>query len=290
PFDYQRLAGYPGVAAAGTLKSVGIVIPKALYKLQVVGFGVCPRTSDPKLVKISVVKEPSSMWVVEVFTLSRRIWETVYMGAPFKSCDLIWIQVSIDGVIYWRAYDDEDLDVGFRSNFIISFDLKSDTFGEVRLLERLVYTDYLLLANMNESLVLLEYNDEPSVCGVWMRKDAAANQHLMGGKVALLCQAIHCFVLPVYMFIQCCSVGSLDFLDFCVMVQLIIVENSSSQWEALLKSPVSGMLITYSFTVQCATMPTAVERLARKYLRNTLLEVELEKTIPHPLGGGVRPA
>ncbi|GJX46950.1 zinc finger A20 and AN1 domain-containing stress-associated protein 1-like protein, partial [Tanacetum coccineum] len=71
----------------------------------------------------------------------------------------------------------------------------------------------------------------------------------MGAKMALLCQAIHCFVLPVYTFIQCCSVGSLDFHDLCVTVQLI-VENSSSQWEALLKSPVSGMLITYSFTVQ----------------------------------------
>nr|GEW15636.1 DEAD-box ATP-dependent RNA helicase 21 [Tanacetum cinerariifolium] len=116
-------------------KSVGIVITNALYKLQVFGFGVCPRTSDSKLVKISVVKESSSMWVVEC------------------------------------AYDDEDLDNGLRSNFIISFDLKSDTFGEVCLPERLVYTHYLLLANMNESLVLLEYNDEPSVCGVWMRKD-----------------------------------------------------------------------------------------------------------------------
>nr|GEV78153.1 hypothetical protein [Tanacetum cinerariifolium] len=115
-------------------KSVGIVIPKALYKLQVVGFGVCPRTSDPKLVKISVVKKLSSMWVVEVFTLSRRIWETIYMDAPFKSCDLVWIQLAC-------------------------------------LPERLVYTHYLLLANMNESLVLLEYNDEPAVCGVWMRKD-----------------------------------------------------------------------------------------------------------------------
>nr|GEW24757.1 hypothetical protein [Tanacetum cinerariifolium] len=158
----------------GLRKSVGIVIPKALYKLQVVGFGVCPRTSDPKLVKISVVKEPSSMWVVEVFTLSRRVWETVYMDAPFKSCDLVWIQVSIDGVIYGRAYDDEDLDDGLRSNFIISFDLKSYKFGEVCLPERLVYTQFLLLANMNESLVLLEYNDEEnglSVCSMWMRKD-----------------------------------------------------------------------------------------------------------------------
>nr|GEW60159.1 hypothetical protein [Tanacetum cinerariifolium] len=84
----------------------------------------------------------------------------------------MWVgEVSIDGVIYWRAYDDKDLDDGLRSNFIISFDLKSDTFGEVCLPERLVYTHYLFLANMNESLVLLEYNDELLVCGMWMRKD-----------------------------------------------------------------------------------------------------------------------
>nr|GFA48000.1 hypothetical protein [Tanacetum cinerariifolium] len=102
-------------------KSVGIVIPKALYKLQVVGFRFCPRFYR---------------WV-----------------------------------IYWHAYDDKDLDDGLRYNFIIWFDLKSDTFGEVCLPERLVYTHYLLQANMNESLVLLEYNDEPSVCGVWMRND-----------------------------------------------------------------------------------------------------------------------
>ncbi|GJS94073.1 DEAD-box ATP-dependent RNA helicase 21 [Tanacetum coccineum] len=62
-----------------------MAVIKALYKRQVVGFGVCPRTNDPKLVKISVVKKPSIMWVVEV---------------------------SIDGVIYWRAYDDEELDDG----------------------------------------------------------------------------------------------------------------------------------------------------------------------------------
>nr|GEU85484.1 hypothetical protein [Tanacetum cinerariifolium] len=85
----------------------------------------------------------------------------------------MWVvEVSIYGVIYWCDFDDEDLDDGLRSNFIISFDLESDTFGELACLpERLVYTHYLLLANMNKSLVLLEYNDEPSVCGVWMRKD-----------------------------------------------------------------------------------------------------------------------
>ncbi|GJW06937.1 putative pentatricopeptide repeat-containing protein [Tanacetum coccineum] len=68
-------------------KSVGIVIPIPKSGYIVVGFGVCPDTSDPKLVKTNVDKI-SSMWDVDVFTLSTRVWKTVYMGAPFKSCDL----------------------------------------------------------------------------------------------------------------------------------------------------------------------------------------------------------
>ncbi|GKD45585.1 DEAD-box ATP-dependent RNA helicase 21 [Tanacetum coccineum] len=109
--------------------SVGIVIRNALYTREVVGFGVCPRTSDHK----GIHKAPPRI-------------------------------VSIDGVIYWRAYDDVELDDEFRSNFIISFDLKNDKFGEVCLPERLVYTHHLLVANVNESLVLLEYNDEGEMC------------------------------------------------------------------------------------------------------------------------------
>ncbi|GKA90049.1 hypothetical protein Tco_0811861 [Tanacetum coccineum] len=54
------------------------------------------------------------------------------MDAPFKSCHLAWNQVSIDGVIYWRAYDHIEL--------------------------------------INGSLALLDYNDEDET-GLWMRKD-----------------------------------------------------------------------------------------------------------------------
>ncbi|GJS59165.1 F-box domain containing protein [Tanacetum coccineum] len=153
-------------------KYVGIVIPNALDRYIVIGFGVCPDTSDPKLVKISVIVTPS-MWVVEVFTLSARVWKTVYMGAPFKSCEMVWNQVFVDGVIYWRVFDDIDLDVGLRSNYIISFDLKTEKFGEVSLPEKLVRTYRLVVEKVNESLGLLEYYDEGemSVCGVWTRKD-----------------------------------------------------------------------------------------------------------------------
>ncbi|GJV14802.1 hypothetical protein Tco_1360125 [Tanacetum coccineum] len=60
------------------------------------------------------------------------------MDAPFKSCHLAWNQ--------------------------------SDKFGEVCLPERLVYTHLWLVANLNESLALLDYNDEDET-GLWMRKD-----------------------------------------------------------------------------------------------------------------------
>ncbi|GKD68939.1 putative pentatricopeptide repeat-containing protein [Tanacetum coccineum] len=139
-------------------KSVGIVvIPKAGYKHTIVGFGVCPDTSDPKLVKISVSYKIHSMWEVDVFTLSTRVWKTVSTGAPFKLCDLTWFHVFVNRVIYFRASDFNFVNqVG--SNFIISFDLKSEKLDEVCLPERLVHTRVLDVAKVNESLGLLEYS------------------------------------------------------------------------------------------------------------------------------------
>ncbi|GJZ57077.1 zinc finger, CCHC-type containing protein [Tanacetum coccineum] len=125
-------------------KSVGIVIPKASNMKTIVGFGVCPDTSDLKLV---------------------------------RSVSLKYL-VFVDGVIYFHAYDDASLDQGLLFNFVISFDFKSEKFGEVCLPERLVHTPYLAMAKVNESLGLLEYYDEGGmkVCGVWSRKDGANNQ------------------------------------------------------------------------------------------------------------------
>ncbi|GJW91679.1 F-box domain containing protein [Tanacetum coccineum] len=151
-------------------KCVSIVIPNVLpfpHGHTAIGFGVCPDTSDPKLVKINVnkIKIPYT-WVVEVCTLSTRVWKIVYMGAPFKSCDLMWDHVHIDGIIYWRGE-------GLWSNYIILFDLKREKFGEVSLSERLARAYNLVVAKVNESLCLLEYYNEgeTSVCGVWTMKD-----------------------------------------------------------------------------------------------------------------------
>ncbi|GJU27384.1 F-box domain containing protein [Tanacetum coccineum] len=149
-------------------KYVSIVIPNVSrypgYAV-IIGFGVCPDdTSDPKLVKINVnkIKIPYT-WVVEVFTFSTRVWKTVYMGAPFKLCDLIWDHVFIDGIIYWRIHT-PGVDEGFSSNYIISFDLKREKFYEVSLRERLARSHGLLvLAKVTESLHLLEYYIEGEI-------------------------------------------------------------------------------------------------------------------------------
>ncbi|GKD25991.1 zinc finger, CCHC-type containing protein [Tanacetum coccineum] len=97
-----------------------------------------------------------------------------------KSCSytLLEYRPTIHGVIYFHAYDDASLDQGLLFNFVISFDFKSEKFGEVCLPERLVHTPYLAMAKVNESLGLLEYYDEGGmkVCGVWSRKDGANNQ------------------------------------------------------------------------------------------------------------------
>ncbi|GJU08821.1 F-box domain containing protein [Tanacetum coccineum] len=151
-------------------KCVGIVIPNVLRSkvgYTRIGFGVCPRTNDPKLVKINVVQTPSICWEVQVFTLSSRVWKTVFTGAPLRSCTLMSEHVFVDAIIYWST----------RGSFILSFDLKSDKFGEVSIPERFVRTYGQRVVKVNGSLGLLEYNKEGEmwVCGVWMRKDHVNN-------------------------------------------------------------------------------------------------------------------
>ncbi|GKC31373.1 F-box domain containing protein, partial [Tanacetum coccineum] len=166
--------GFADIWNPSIRKSVSILIPNVLKdtngdRYTVIGFGVCPDdTSDPKLVKINV--NATYTWVVEVFTLSTRVWQTVYRGTPFKSCALTADQVFIDGIIYWQTVG---LDEGLWSNYIISFDLKREKFGEVSLSERLARAYNLVVAKVNESLCLLEYYNEgeTSVCGMWTMKD-----------------------------------------------------------------------------------------------------------------------
>ncbi|XP_076928470.1 putative F-box protein At1g47790 [Bidens hawaiensis] len=103
-------------------KSIGIMLP---YEYHAIGFGVCPKTSDLKIVKMTC---DSDNWLAEVFTLSSRAWRSVSWNLPYKSLEFTDSQVVIDGVIHWQAYD-----IATRNCRIISFDLTSEEFGEVDL-------------------------------------------------------------------------------------------------------------------------------------------------------------
>ncbi|GKF10710.1 putative F-box domain-containing protein [Tanacetum coccineum] len=69
-------------------KSVGILTPSKprLYiveylselRMSCIGFGVCPETNDPKIVKINTVDgSPYGYWEVQVYTLSSKVWKRI---------------------------------------------------------------------------------------------------------------------------------------------------------------------------------------------------------------------
>ncbi|KAF5797356.1 putative F-box domain-containing protein [Helianthus annuus] len=133
-------------------KSVGIEIPDRADI--VIGFGVCPKTSDPKILKISRFVDSEAEATAEVFTLSSRAWRNVPMNMPFKSKSLQFFntQVVIDGVIYWLTYDN------ITDKFTIySFDLASEEFGEA---VDFPYSFGRLynISKINDSLVVLSHH------------------------------------------------------------------------------------------------------------------------------------
>nr|GEU77435.1 hypothetical protein [Tanacetum cinerariifolium] len=103
----------------------------------VVGFGVCLKTNDVKILMVN--SSIPTRWVVKVFTLSSRAWRSLSFDPSFKSCDLSWDQ--------------------------------TEMFGQVRLLDIIVHSEYLRLSKRNECLTVVEYSHEGGI-GVWMIKDS----------------------------------------------------------------------------------------------------------------------
>ncbi|XP_071735479.1 putative F-box protein At1g47790 [Rutidosis leptorrhynchoides] len=161
-------------------KSIDIVVPNVLdWPYQTfVGFGVCPRTNDPKLVKISNNRNPLEIdysipcipWQVEVFTLSSGIWRSPLINVPRKAIVLSQSLEVIDGFIYWLAYKRiRNIDLTW-CNLIMSFDVTSEEFNEVYLPNSLTYDRSIDLysSTLKESLVVLEFDNGREVYGVWM--------------------------------------------------------------------------------------------------------------------------
>ncbi|XP_076949299.1 uncharacterized protein LOC143621898 [Bidens hawaiensis] len=130
----------------------------------VIGFGVCRETIDPKIVKIKHIYPWSHLesgtcipWQVEVFALSTGVWRSPYNNPPRKSIEFVGLQVVVDGSLYWLATDAVRSYGEFRSyNLIISFDITSERFREVKLSNSLAHHSIwnLSVSKLRESLVV----------------------------------------------------------------------------------------------------------------------------------------
>lgn len=151
-------------------KTVTIVVPSSRpdvlpYYNTILGFGVCPRTSDPKLVKITFNCRYRKEYAtipnqVEVFSLSSGLWKPPLSSSklPRKSIRYMYSQVAVNEFIYWLAIDMFSLDWKDQCyRLIMSFDLTSEEFTEVYLPQSLASCNpHVCISKLNESLVVLE--------------------------------------------------------------------------------------------------------------------------------------
>lgn len=117
-------------------KSFGIAVPSFSCPSQLVyGFGVCPITSDPTVVKI--LQTRNKPWHVEVFTLSSGVWNVIPIGnLPRQSIELEpSTRVFIDRFMYWAACEATFADNGevTTNHMVVSLDLITMEFKVVDL-------------------------------------------------------------------------------------------------------------------------------------------------------------
>nr|XP_043634486.1 putative F-box only protein 10 isoform X1 [Erigeron canadensis] len=159
-------------------KSVAIAVPNILDppNVTVIGFGVCPNTSDLKLVKFAYVFDSLDLnfenpsWQADVFTLSSGEWRRLVLNLPSNSIMAVTQnQVDVNGFIYWRyigKISEDEVDM------IMSVDMAGEEVTQVCLPATLALkTDInLSISKLRECLVVLECNTkaEKRVYGVWM--------------------------------------------------------------------------------------------------------------------------
>ncbi|XP_071712737.1 F-box protein CPR1-like [Rutidosis leptorrhynchoides] len=147
-------------------KSVRIDIPNLDNRIMVVGFGVCPNTSDIKLVKIT----EGSTCEVEVYSVNSGVWRSIPMDKPCKPLMFTWYQTSINGVIYWHAFEYIQMHDG-SGNIIRSFNLTSEESEDILLPDCLLSTfGNFYVSKLLDSLVVIKGYREAgkSFCDVWM--------------------------------------------------------------------------------------------------------------------------
>ncbi|XP_059652377.1 F-box/kelch-repeat protein At3g23880-like [Cornus florida] len=147
------------------------ILPEVLGRcvMDTFGFGLDPTTQDYKVVLIWVTVDEyeEKRWLAAktaVYTLSSDSWRDLDVSIP---CPWIFPPVSntcIDGVFHWFGVDNE------RKPLILSFDMGSDSFGEIR--GGFPRPNCASLTTCNKSLALCYYDIADmsiSSVDVWVR-------------------------------------------------------------------------------------------------------------------------
>jgi F-box interacting protein len=169
-------------------KSIDVVATKVKGRgySNVIGFGVCPRTSDPKLVHINYeytgyLDTTPPFWRAEVYTLSSGAWRGIpTINRPRNTIVMTWFQVAIDEFIYWLAIDSAYVYPKYVTyNLIMSFDMTNEEFTEIPFPDSLANArgGSLAISKINGSLAVLETIGEAKkeVFGVWMMERGVPN-------------------------------------------------------------------------------------------------------------------
>ncbi|XP_071703019.1 F-box protein At3g07870-like [Rutidosis leptorrhynchoides] len=159
-------------------KSIRVSIPKCeqILTIDMLGFGVCPVTHDPKIVKISYLNDFSRL--VEVFSVALGVWRKPNIidcmrNRLRETVEFIWSQVCYNGNIHWVAFDKEK-SVSF-CGLIVSFNLVDEAFDEISLPDGIPSqcVSNLSISIRKDDLALLEYDLEKGreSCDVWVMKE-----------------------------------------------------------------------------------------------------------------------
>ncbi|KAJ0433698.1 putative F-box domain-containing protein [Helianthus annuus] len=185
-------------------KSVAIHVPDVDWPGEpAFGFGVCPATSDPKIVKINEMRTHkkmkgetcSSRWQVEVFSLSSGIWRSSLGSFPCNLVEFDWphSQVSLDRFIYWFGAG------GTEFRLIVSFDLSSEEFGEIYLPVELALHNpmQLFLCKRSDSLAVLKKNIKREQYEVWIPENGVSKLFMKLFTVNMPNEFVHTTSLPL---------------------------------------------------------------------------------------------
>ncbi|KAL4587883.1 hypothetical protein LXL04_000759 [Taraxacum kok-saghyz] len=149
-------------------KSIVVPVPNKSY----VGFGVCPVTSDPKIVSVTQSwdeprTETSYHCEVMVYTLSSGKWKTVSDNLPTKPLEVSRSTIVTNRFIYWRA--DSWTGNSWSDNMMISFDATNEKFEMIELPDSLAHHDpkYMYVSMVRDSLAIIQSTRE-NIKTVWM--------------------------------------------------------------------------------------------------------------------------